>query len=439
MNSISEIWNGILSLLKKEISQTALDTWFSSAELVDLDNNSAVICAGNDLARDVISTRFDAPLKKVLNELFCQDFILVVLSGKDEKREYIAKKEGREGFKSLTIPSLTFDDYIVGTSNKFAYMVSKTVCENPSDMNYNPLFIYGPAGTGKTHLLCSIALDIHERFPGKKIVYINGDEFTNRLVASIRDHKTEAFRDSFRSADVLIIDNVQFIVGKPASQEEFFNTFNALYNSGKLIVMASDIAPRDMPSLESRMRTRFESGIMADIKVPEEALRRKFISEKCKAYNLNLSKENIDYIASKPIHSIRQIEGMLKSLYAESKLLGSSESMLVEDVLSRSVFESGINLAPDDIISECARFFDVSSADIRGRSRQKDIALARQVAMYLMRMELGMTLEEIGENLSRDHATVISAVNKISKLSHTDESVMKALSTLKKRINERVA
>ena len=438
MNLI-EIWNGITTLLKEEISQTALDTWFSSAELVDLDNTTAVICAGNTLAKDIILKRFEAPLKKVLRELFCQDFQLIVLCGNEEKRDYIAKKEGREGFKALTIPAYSFNQYVVGASNKFAYMVSKAISENPDDKDYNPVFIYGPAGTGKTHLLCSIALSIHDKFPGKKIEYISGDEFTNQLVAAIKDHKTDKFRDKFRSVDVLLIDNVQFIVGKPATQEEFYNTFNHLYESGKLIVMASDMAPREMPVLESRMLTRFESGIMADIKTPEESLRCEVISRKSRDLSLDMSQEDISYMASKPIRSVRQIEGMLKSLSAQRKLFGYINRSCIDDVLSRSLFESDNRISAEDIVNECAKYFEVSESEIKGRSRARNISNARQIAMYLMRMDLGMTLEDIGEYLSRDHATVISAVNKISNLSHTDENILKAINSIKKKINGRVA
>lgn len=434
MNTILEIWNGILTLLREEISQTALDTWFSSAELVDLDNNSAVICAANDLARDVIETRFKPQINKALSDLFCQDFIVTVISGNDKKEEYKSRKAGKEGFKALTIPAYRFSDFKVAESNKFAYMVSKAVAENPDDLNYSPLFIYGPAGTGKTHLLCSIALSIHEKYPGKKITYISGDEFTNRLVRAIQEHTTEKFRDEFRTTDVLLIDNVQFIVGKPATQEEFYNTFNSLHDSGKLIVMASDMAPREMPVLETRMRTRFESGIMADIKVPEEQLRYDVIKEKCFGLGINLNESDLSYFASKKIGSIRQIEGLIKSISAHAKIFGYVNREILDKVLSNCVFEADTSANFDDIIFETAKYFDVPAEQMKGVTRARPVSNARQVAMYLMRMELGMTLEEIGEIFKRDHATVINSVNKISKLSHGDEDTMKALKTIKKKL-----
>lgn len=440
MNSISEIWNGILRLLKEDgISDTALETWFSSAELVDLDNNSAVICAANTLAKNVITNRFDSQIKKALNELFCQEFHVIVLDGKLEREQYIARKEGTEGFKALTVKACSFDRFIVDESNKFAYMVSTAVAENPSDATLNPIFIYGPAGTGKTHLLSSIALSIHEKYPGKKIVPISGDEFTNRLIKSIQNHTTEQFREQFRSADVLLLDNIQFIVGKNATQEEFYNTFNALYDAGKLVIMASDVPPREMQVLENRMRTRFESGVMVELKTPEQSLRRKYIDFKNNDLSLGLDSEEMDYIASKPFKSIRQIEGLMKSLFAHKRLIGILGKNDIDDVLSRSIFESENKISENDIINSCALYYNVSVNDIKGRSRSRNIAVPRQIAMYLMRMELDMSLEEIGKVFDRDHATVINSVHKISELSHTDESIMKAISYIKKKISGRVA
>lgn len=439
MNTTREIWNGILELLKQEISQTALDTWFSSAELVDLDNNSAVICAANDLAREVIENRFSAQLKNALEDLFCQDFIITVISGNEKKEEYNRRKEGKEGFKALTIPAFRFEDFKVSESNKFAYMVSKAVAENPNDRNFSPLFLYGPAGTGKTHLLCSIALSIHDKYPGKKITYISGDEFTNRLVRAIQEHTTERFRDEFRTTDVLLIDNVQFIVGKPATQEEFYNTFNALNDAGKLIVMASDMAPREMPVLESRMKTRFESGIMADIKVPEQQLRYDVIKEKCSDLGINLSDSDINYFASKKIESIRQIEGLVKSLSAHYKIFGTVNREVLDKVLSNCVFETDTSANYEDIIHETAKYYDVSKEQMKGLSRARPVSNARQLAMYLMRMELGMTLEEIGDVFKRDHATVINSVKKIEKQAHCDEDTMKAIRYIRKQLASKAA
>ena len=441
MNTTQEIWNGILNLLKKEgFSQTALDTWFASAELVNLDNNSAVICAANKLGKQVLEDRFGDNLRKAFSELFCQDFIIDVICGEDQKEKYNARKEGKEGLRALTIPAYRFEDFKVAESNRFAYMVAKAAAENPEDENCGPLFIYGPAGIGKTHLLCAIAMEIHEHFPGKKITYLSGDEFTNRLVMAIKEHTTDRFRDEFRTTDVLLIDNVQFIVGKSATQEEFFNTFNALHDSGKLIVMASDMAPKEMPVLENKMRTRFESGILADIKIPEQQLRYDVIKEKCEALGVKLTEDELTYFAGKKITSIRQIEGLIKSLAAHAKIFGKVGIDVLDKVLDSCALNEDAGTDDADILNETAKYYEVTEEQMKGPSRARNISCARQVAMYLMRTELDMTLEQVGEVFKRDHATVINSVNKVDRLVKSkDESILKAIRAVKKKLSARAA
>ena len=435
MNSLQEIWNNILALLKRELSQTALDTWFSSAELVDLDNNSAVICAANDLAKEVIEKRFSSLIAGALEELFCQKYHILVLSGSEERRSYLAKKEGREGFRALTIPAYSFSDFVVGSSNRFAYGIAKVVSENPGERAYNPLFIYGPAGTGKTHLLCATALKIHESFPGKRIMFIRGDEFTNRLVKAIKNGTTEQFREEFRTADILMIDDIQFVMGKPATQEELYNTFNALYESGKHIIMTSDVPPEEMPVLEDRLKTRFEGGVVADIRPPEEALRADIIRLRNAELRLGLSESDVSYIAAKPFGSIRQIEGVLKGLSARKNIFGFLSGSDIDEALSRHVAENCSSLSAETIITGCAEYYKVSEKEMKGLSRTRAASGARQLAMYLMRTELGMTLEEIGEIFSRDHATVVASVRKVSKLLGIDEAADNALKSVKKKIS----
>ena len=439
MNTLPEIWNGILTLLKEEITPTALDTWFSSAELLDLDSNNAVILAGNELACDVIRKRFEPQLKRAFGELFCQDFIIDVVWGKDVKETFTKQKEGRVGQRSFTIPAHRFGDFLIDDSNRFAYMVAKAVSDDPGNRDYNPLFIYGSSGIGKTHLLCSIGTAIHEKYPGKKITYISGENFTNRLTKAIRNNTTEKFREEFRMTDVLLIDDIQFIVGKKATQEEFYNTFNSLYEAGKHIVMTSDIPPREMPVLEDRLRTRFEGGIMASILPPSEKLRTDLIHAKSRELGVDLSDDEISLIASKPVASVRQIEGILKNVASRRKITGNCGLEMIYDILSGSIFEVNTAVRPEDIISEVSSSFDISVEEIKGPSRARRCSSARQISMYLMRTELGMRLEDIAELFKRDHATVVASVNRISKLTESSPEISDIIISIKQNIKSRAA
>ena len=434
-----EIWNSILKLLKAELSQTALDTWFSSAGLVELDGCNVVICVGNQLAKDVIGKRFECQLKRAFSDLFCQDFNIILLCGEKETKKYLEKREGLVGYRPFTCPSYSFDQYLVNDSNRFAFMVSKSVAANPGSRDHNPLFIYGPSGTGKTHLLCSIAAEINSRFPGKNIKYISGESFTNKLVKAIRNGNTEKFREEFRLTDILLIDDIQFIAGKKNTEEEFYNTFNHLYEAGKQIVMTSDVPPRDMPILGDRLRTRFEGGVIADINLPDEELRFRMIEAESRKLNLKLNRAEIEQIVSMPGGSMRQIEGILKSIYSRKSVLGASNDTAVSQVLSGTLISAGTSYDAGALISAVCSYFNISETELTGASRSRRISLARQTAMYLMRKDIGMMFGNIGELFNRDHATVVSSVSRIAKLMESNSEISDAIDEIRHKVSEKSA
>lgn len=434
MNSINEIWNGILTLLKEDISQTALDTWFSSAELVDLDNNNAVICAGNDLAAQVIQQRFLPKLKTALRELFCAEYNIVIISGRAGKETYFEQKEGRRGLRTSPIPAFGFDQFIVNGTNEFAYKASRAVAVRPGDKRFNPLFIYGNSGTGKSHLLCSIGNDIHEHFPGKRIIYIKGADFTSKLVNAIKTQKTAQFREEFRNADVLLVDEVDFIAGKSATQEEYFNTFNALFEAGSQIVMTASCAPRDMALLDDRLRSRFEGGILADIQNADHDLRLAFVKQRAEEMNLGLHWDDLEKIASSQITSIRQLGGVLNNLNAYKNVLGYVPTENVNRALNAVADASGSNINPEKIITETARYFEVSENEIVSFSRARIPTRARRIAIYLMRTELKMRNDEIGRFFSRDSTSIMNCIVKIEAKIKEDSELKEALKHIMNKV-----
>lgn len=436
MNNLNDIWNAIKTLLKEELSQTALDTWFSSAELVDLDNNNAVICAANELAQQQIHSRFQVQLNNAFHQLFAQDFNLIIILNKDE---YNKKKQGIIGNKSFSIPAYTFDNYVIDESNKFAYLAAKSVVDNPGSCLYNPLFIYGGSGLGKTHLLCATGAAIHEKFPGKKIDYIRADDFTNKLVNAIQTRTTDKFRDSFRNSDVLLLDDIQFIAGKQATQEEFYNTFNSIYESGHQIIITSDKPPKEMSLLEDRIRNRFEGGMLVDIRLPEKTLINNIIKQKTEDLNLKLREQDIKTIVNSNITNIRQVEGIIKTLYAVKDILKYNPTDAINRALYGVVKNDEATMDSFRVIKETSRFFEISESEIKSQSRSRLSSSARQIAMYIMRYELGMTLEEIGEFFMRNHSTVLASIKKVESLLVNDTYTIEAVKSIINRAKGKAA
>ena len=414
MNSLQEIWNEIIRILSQQLTPTAITTWFSDCEPVDMEDCRLILHTTSNFKRDIILQRFGDTIKAALSDLFSCDFDIMVLAG-DELNDYVSKS--KEDTSLPEMAGYTFDRFIVGNSNKFAHAAAIAVAEKPGK-NYNPLFIYGNSGLGKTHLLMAIGHTIQNRDPSAKIAYIKGDEFTIQLVKAIKEGTTDDFRTRFRKVDLLLVDDIQFIAGKQSTQEEFFHTFNAIYEAGHQIVITSDRPPLEMSLLDDRLRTRFEGGLMADIQPPDLETRMAITRNKAALLGLILSDDAVEYIATNITANIRQIEGVIKRLTAYKEILND---VITIDSVKRAIedmIRTGDNIPkPDNIIRETAKFYSLREEDLRGQSRSKNTTMARQVSMFLMRQLTNLSLKDIGEEYEgRNHATVLSSIRKVEDL-----------------------
>ena len=423
MNSLNDIWQEIIKILSKQLTPTAIETWFADCEPVEIDDCRLVIHTTTDFKRSIIVNRFSETIKAALSDLFSCDFDLTVLAG-DEINDYESSKKDDDDNALPEMAGYTFDRFIVGNSNKFAHAAAIAVAEKPG-VTYNPLFIYGNSGLGKTHLLLAIGQAIHEREPSKKLAYIKGDDFTNQMVKSIKDGTVEDFRMKYRNVNLFLVDDIQFIAGKRSTQEEFFHTFNNIYEAGHQIVITSDRPPLEMSLLDDRLRTRFEGGLMADIQPPDLETRMAITRNKAAQLGLILSDEAVSYIAENITANIRQIEGVIKRLTAYKEILDDTITIDSVKRAIKDVIRTGEYIpTPERIIKETARFYSLREEDLRGQNRSKNTAMARQVSMYLMRSLTNLSLKDIGaEYEARNHATVLSSIRKVEDLLKTDPNM----------------
>ena len=433
MNSLNDIWDKVIEILSNQLTPTAINTWFSDCTPVDIEDCSLVLHTTTEFKRNIINSRFSESIKAVLSDIFACDFDLLVLAG-DEVNDFELKKKSENSLPEMD--GYTFDNFIVGSSNKFAHAAAIAVAENPGKA-YNPLFIYGNSGLGKTHLLLAIGQEIHSRSPEKSIAYIKGDEFTNQMVKSLRENKAEEFRTKYRNVSLFLVDDIQFIAGKQGTQEEFFHTFNNIYEAGNQIVITSDRPPMEMAQLDDRLRTRFEWGLMADIQPPDLETRMAITRNKAAQLGLILSDDAVEYIATNITSNIRQLEGVIKRLTAYKEILDDvitidSVKRAIKDVIRIGTYTP----TPDIIIRETARYYSLKEEDLRGQNRSKNMTMARQVSMYLMRSLTGLSLKDIGTHYEdRNHATVLSSIRKVEQLLKNDPSMAGTVRDITSNIN----
>lgn len=434
MNSVKDIWAAVMDILGTQLTPTALSTWFSDCEPVEIEGTTLVLHTGSDFRRDIILNRFSEIIKSALSDIFSTDFNILVLVG-DEIDDYQAAKPDDDPLPEMA--GYTFDRFIVGNSNRFAYNAAVAVAEKPGGPYNNPLFIYGNSGLGKTHLLLAIGQAIREKDPSTKIAYVKGDEFTNQLLKALREKTNEEFRMKYRNVDLFLVDDIQFISGKQATQEEFFHTFNNIYEAGHQIVITSDRPPMDMSVLDDRLRSRFEGGLMADIQPPDLETRTVIIRAKAAQLGLIIEDDAVNYIAETLSSNVRQIEGVVKRLTAYKEILGKKiDTSDVKRAIADVTRNGSYIPSPQRIIHETARFFSLSEQDIRGQNRTKNTAFARQVSMYLIRTLTNLPLKEIGEEYEgRNHSTVLSSIKKIEDLIKTDKQVADTVRDITSNIN----
>ena len=434
MNSAADIWERVLSLMQQTMTETTITTWFSDAEPIALDENRLILYVPTDFKREIVASRYIGDIKKALYDLFSAELEVVVLS--EEEKEKYGKREPVSRFLPGT-EEYTFERFVVGNSNKLAHAAALAVAEHPAE-NYNPLFIHGESGLGKTHLLYAIAHQVKRKREDLRIVYIKGDDFTNELIASIREGSNAEFREKYRQAGILLVDDIQFIAGKKQTQEEFFHTFNTLYESGRQIVLTSDRPPREMTQLEDRLQSRFVSGLMVDVAPPDFETRLAIIKNKAAMLGVKLPDEIYGYIAENVTANVRQIEGTLNKLLAYRDLLGDqvdeqSVGRAVRDMLQKS---NEYIPSPSVIISYICKYFSVEEDVLRGQRRGRNEVNARQIAMYLIRRMTNLSLNDIGKEFGdRDHTTVLHSLDKVEKQMRTDPAFAEVVKEITTNIN----
>ena len=435
MDSLKSVWQSILDEIAKNITSTAYNTWFSDCEPVELGETSLIIQTTSDFKRSVIQGRFGDVIRAALREIFSCEMELVVLTPEEIEFQ-------RQRHHMTEIPpemdGYTFDRFVVGPSNKFAHAAAIAVAENPGRA-YNPLFIYGNSGLGKTHLLLAIGQRIHDHNPESRIVYVSGDDFTNDMVHSIRNGTMDEFRNKYRNVDLLLVDDIQFIAGKQSTQEEFFNTFNNIYNDGHQIVITADRPPMEMSLLDDRLRTRFEGGLMADVQPPDLETRTAIIRNKAAQLGMSLPDDVVTFIAENITSNVRQIEGVVKRLTAYREIMDDGITINSVKRAIKDVIRVGAYIpTPDVIIEETARYFSITSSDIRGQRRSKNVAKARQVSMYLIRNLTNLSLVDIGSQYEgRNHSTVLTSIRKVEDLIKTDPEISATVRDISSNINSR--
>ncbi|MCD7857863.1 MAG: chromosomal replication initiator protein DnaA [Clostridiales bacterium] len=434
---LASLWETVLPLLKEELTPTAVNTWFNDVTPVALEGNRFVITTPADFKTDLIRNRYLPTLKKALFELFAADMDVVVL-GPEELKKYNANNSSPNQNVLMGSEEYTFDRFVVGSSNRFAYNAAEAVAHAPGK-SYNPLFLYGDSGLGKTHLLYAIYHTIRDQHPDYQIIYVKGDEFTNELTTAIGNKSTDAFRQKYRDKDLLLVDDIQFIAGKDSTQEEFFNTFNNLYEAGKQIVLTSDRPPSDMPKLEERLRTRFECGLMADIQPPDYETRCAIIRNKAVLLGLTMPNDIIEYIAQNITANVRALEGTINRLMAYRDLMGNEVNDENASRAIRELIRSKDEFAPspDLIVEMTAKYYDIDSKQLMGSSRKANVVLARQVSMYIMRTMTGQSLPEIGKYFGQHHTTVMHSVEKIEQMQQENRELSHAIKDIKANINSR--
>ncbi|HIQ70095.1 MAG TPA: chromosomal replication initiator protein DnaA [Candidatus Avoscillospira stercorigallinarum] len=426
MYSSAYVWAKVLTHMENLLGTTVVSTWFDDAEVVELTEHKLVLYSPSEFRKDIIERRCAPHILDAMKELFDMTVELQVLTG-DEVEEF--KKKGKTPQFIEYNPQFTFDRFVVGPSNRFAHAAAIAVANKPAE-TYNPLFIYGPSGLGKTHLLYAIAGEINYRHPDYNIIYIKGDQFTNEMIQSLQEGKNAEFRNKYRNADLFLVDDIQFISGKESTQEEFFHTFNNLYENHKQIVLTSDRPPSDLLRLEDRLKTRFEWGLIADINPPDYETRMAIILNKSKSLGMDMPDDVCAYIAENITTNIRQIEGTVKKIKAYWELTGMEINVANVSRAIKDMYKGKADTLPTPslIISEVGKFYNIDDDTLRGTLKNKGTAEARQVAMYLIRKMTNLSLPDTGKEFGRDHSTVLHSVRKIEK----------ALSDSKNPLNETI-
>jgi len=431
MYTPAALLDAVIKTLTQEKGDILISTWFSDTEAIAIKDGKFIIAAPSELFRDTLTQRFTDNVSEIIDHL----------SGVALQPVYLAPEEAAE-WKRLNDDGIysryTFERFIVGNSNKFAHAAAYAVSQNPAAL-YNPLFIYGQSGLGKTHLLYAIAGEIQKKRRNFKIVYKKGDDFTVELVEAIQNGTVSEFRSRYRQADLLLVDDIQFIAGKERTQEEFFHTFNALHEAGKQVVLTSDRPPKEIAALVDRLRTRFEAGLLADIQPPDFETRMALVAEKSAMMDVKLPQDVIEYIASSINNNVRELEGAVKKIAAIHSLMGKKIDLPMAQDAIRDIFKErpGLNPTPELILEEVAAFYNLPPEKIRSKSRTADIVVPRQITCYLIRELTALSLPDIGKFVNQHHTTVLYGCEKLAEEMERNEELNNTVNDLRQNIQSR--
>ena len=443
-SDLDSIWKDVLKVLRVEITEVSFNTWLKSINPISMSNGRFILGVPNDFTRGILEARYKNLIKNSIEQVTNESYLVdLIIPGEDhnyngksqEEKEIKEEDTGHE--RSHLNPKYTFDSFVIGGSNQFAHAASLAVAEAPAQA-YNPLFLYGGVGLGKTHLMHAIGHYINNQRSDAKVVYVTSEKFTNELINSIREYRNEEFRDKYRNIDVLLIDDIQFIAGKEGTQEEFFHTFNALHEANKQIIISSDRPPKEIPTLEDRLRSRFEWGLIADIQAPDFETRLAILRKKAKLEKIQVNDDIMSYIASKIKSNIRELEGSLIRVVAYSSLTNREISVeLAEEALKDILSNDKPKEITVDLIKEIvSKYYNIKLEDFNSKKRTRAIAYPRQIAMYLTREFTDLSLPKIGNEFGgRDHTTVIHACDKIAKDIEENNDTKEKIDSVIKDIN----
>ncbi len=446
-NSDKKIWEAVLEYCKSKISKTAFDLWLSNAHLESYDGTNAVILVESKKKKEILQKNWVSQLSEAFSYAGCFDVNIIFITNDELEIPHDLDETSAQDFKNNV---LTFDNFIVGDSNRLAFNYAKAISKNPGGMmsksdgrNFNPLFIYGPSGVGKTHLLRAIEYQIYQDFPDLRVLYITFENFMNELIADIGNQQTGNFRKKYRdNMDVLLLDDIQFIENREKTQEELFHTFDFLVSNNKQIVFVSDRPAKNIKTLNERMRSRMTSGIIADIGLPEFETRVAIIKRKAQMMNFEIPDNIATYIADQIDSNIRNLEAITKNLYGVSSIIGTPLTIaLVKDVIKqikKDEIPDEKNVF-DQIIEEVARSRNVSVADIRGNSRVADVMMARKICYYLIIEIMRKNFSEVGRYFDVDHATVSRHINNLKKEMSKNQNLTAEINTIKENIQYNIS
>jgi len=449
VEQLKTLWNKALTIIEGKISKPSFETWLQSTQAATLIKDQLTIIAPNEFARDWLESRYSTLIQETLYEVTGENFTikfiippstneLDFIPDQAQKKKMVASvmEEEDSQIKSILNPKYVFDTFVIGAGNRFAHAASLAVAEAPAKA-YNPLFIYGGVGLGKTHLMHAIGHYVKQHNEKAKVLYISSEKFTNEFINAIRDNKAVEFRNKYRNIDVLLIDDIQFLAGKESTQEEFFHTFNALHEANKQIIISSDRTPKEIPTLEDRLRSRFEWGLITDIQPPDLETRIAILRKKAKAENLDIPNEVMIYIANQINTNIRELEGALIRVVAFSSLINKDMNVELATEALKDIIPSSKprEITIHSIQKAVAEFYSLKLEDLKAKKRTRAVAFPRQVAMYLTRELTDLSLPKIGEDFGgRDHSTVIHACDKITNDLKTKAELQEQLKQLTEKI-----